>query len=284
MWIVGKQSSPASFSARHPRTAVVFLCLAGLRASCLATAELRHSMSDSFWRASWRGKTSAEPTKFMCALRTKQAKRVTPPKENNNIYIYCHNVAKSRVTQRSKNAIKSRRPTCLLALLFQKHFDFIPWTNKWKKFTVSVQSNLLNYQGHRASLILQPLIISELQGRQPQTCCLSVNPANKGHQKTHACMSLWPWWAGDTRPEAGWWLRGPAGRPRGSRGWETAPPPASRRLKKRRLFLLLDGSIIPTQEQGGKKVTLWLQRMRWVSSATVVLKHQEHFRDVALWI
>lgn len=44
---------PASFSARHPRTAVVFLCFAGFRASCRATAELRLNMSDSFWRASW---------------------------------------------------------------------------------------------------------------------------------------------------------------------------------------------------------------------------------------
>uniref|UniRef100_A0A8D3AMB1 Uncharacterized protein n=1 Tax=Scophthalmus maximus TaxID=52904 RepID=A0A8D3AMB1_SCOMX len=44
----------ASFSARHPRTAVVFLCFAGLRASCCATAELRLNMSDSFCSASWR--------------------------------------------------------------------------------------------------------------------------------------------------------------------------------------------------------------------------------------
>lgn len=47
---------PASFSARQPRTAVVFLCLAGFRASCRATAELRLNMSESFWSASWREK------------------------------------------------------------------------------------------------------------------------------------------------------------------------------------------------------------------------------------
>lgn len=53
MYRVSLWTVPASFSARHPRTAVVFLCLAGLRASCCATAELRFNMSDSFWRASW---------------------------------------------------------------------------------------------------------------------------------------------------------------------------------------------------------------------------------------
>lgn len=51
MWTV-----PANFSARHPRTAVVFLCLAGFRASCRATAALKFNMSESFWRASCREK------------------------------------------------------------------------------------------------------------------------------------------------------------------------------------------------------------------------------------
>lgn len=51
MWTV-----PANFSARHPRTAVVFLCLAGFKASCCATAALKFNMSESFWRASCREK------------------------------------------------------------------------------------------------------------------------------------------------------------------------------------------------------------------------------------
>lgn len=55
------------------------------------------------------------------------------------------------------------------------------------------------------------------------------------HTRSHTrSPSLWPWWAGDTRPKAAWSLQGPADRPRGSLEWETARPPTSRHLEKMR--------------------------------------------------